>query len=809
MTTTPGQAPTERAEADPGPADRSGVAAAPVVPGAPVVKKTERPHPLTPLIRGWLILLAFLVYFLRDMVPDGTNQDLDARDLRWIIPLVAVVVLIAAVAGLFTWHFTRFVIDDEELRIETGWVFKKSKKIPFERLQSVDIIQPLAARIFGLAELRLEAGAGDSTTKLRYLTRRQSSRLRDYLLTRAHGEQARLSDLEGEAPADLLTDLGATDHPLVTVPPQRLVFGLLLSSEWIITTLFLIAAVVITVVFQVVQIAFSALIPLAIGAVTMVSRRVISMFNFTLAESPRGLRITRGLTNLTSQSVPINRLQGVKVSQPLLWTSVGWYRVDVDVVGYAGSSDGENNESQATNVLLPVASRAEVDLALSRALPGFDLDGIELQPVPRRARWLRWFDWWTLRYGWDERALITEHGWMIHSRDIVPHAKTQSVRIMQGPLQRRLRLADVHIDTPKGPVNLVAHQLDAEVARELTMTQLDRARAARAADRQHRPVDQVVDDHTGEDALLAEFGTSRDRLLGAGGESEVFALDPPPRGARGVEPPGSDTERVLRLYRSRHEAPEPTISQLRALYGSWAKTDIGVEVPLILHSGVRDGRTYTIDRRFSGRPFSGWLATAERTERRDALGTFLDAVVRLRELPSPVPGFARLVGADAPAQFGSLGELVRNMLVRPTQTSRPHLTRDLPDVARVWDRLQAELAERVVEPVLVHGDICPPNAYLSLGPDGPVVTGIGDFSPHTVHGDFMMDVTGAVAFLELEPYADAAGDALWLEGQAVERFGPETAHWIDGYRRFYGFYFSDAGDFDPALYGWCLRQLDR
>jgi putative membrane protein len=90
-----------------------------------------------------------------------------------------------------------------------------------------------------------------------------------------------------------------------------------------------------------------------------------------------------------------------------------------------------------------------------------------------------------------------------------------------------------------------------------------------------------------------------------------------------------------------------------------------------------------------------------------------------------------------------------------------------------------------------------------------VVTGIGDFSPHTVHGDFMIDVTGAVAFVELEPYADAAGDALWLEGQAVERFGPETAHWIDGYRRFYGFYFSDAGDFDPALYGWCLRQLDR
>ena len=73
----------------------------------------------------------------------------------------------------------------------------------------------------------------------------------------------------------------------------------------------------------------------------------------------------------------------------------------------------------------------------------------------------------------------------------------------------------------------------------------------------------------------------------------------------------------------------------------------------------------------------------------------------------------------------------------------------------------------------------------------------------------MMDVTGAVAFLELEPYPAAADDAVWLQTIAVERRGAEAAHWIDVYRRFYGFYFSNAHEFDPALYGWCLRQLNR
>jgi putative membrane protein len=266
---------------------------------------------------------------------------------------------------------------------------------------------------------------------------------------------------------------------------------------------------------------------------------------------------------------------------------------------------------------------------------------------------------------------------------------------------------------------------------------------------------------------------------------------------------------VLRLYRQRHEAPQQTIGQLRALYQSWAGCEVGVELPQILEAGERNGRPYSIDRRFSGQPLSPWLAQAESPERRTALLSFLDATVRLAQLPSPVPGFARLVGPDAPAEFASAAELARNMLVGPALSSRAQLTQDLPNVAEVWELLQADLNERTVTPVLVHGDICPPNAYLSIGPDGPVVTGIGDFSPHTVHGDPMMDVTGAVAFLELEPYAAAAEDLAWLETVAVERWGPETFHWIDVYRRFYGFYFSNSHELDPALYGWCLRQLNR
>lgn len=757
------------------------------------VKQTERPHPLTPFIRGWIVLLAILIGAARELVPDGSSEDnISVSDLSWILPLAAFAVVLAGIAGFISWRFTRFVIDDEELRVETGAVFKSSKKVPFERLQSVDIIQPLAARLFGLAELRLEAGAGDSTIKLRYLRQTKAASLREYLLTRAHGEQARVAD-HGDVRASVFTDLTAADRPLVQVRPDRLIVSFLLSTEWLVSSVLALVLLATTVYFDLAAFALTALIPLVISAVSMISRRLIAMFNFTLAESPRGLRVTRGLTNLTSQSVPIDRIQGVKISQPLPWRPFGWYRVDVDIVGYA-HSDSENNESTATSVLLPVADVDQVELAVGRVLPGFDLDGIGLNRVPSRARWIRWFDFWTLRYGWNDRAITTEEGWLSHERNIVPHAKTQSVRIEQGPLQRRLRLADVHIDTPKGPVRAVAHQLDVGVARELALTQLDRARAARRADRERIPVSQARVRTDEETELLATFGTSRDQLLGSGGESEVFAID---------------EQRVLRLYRRPYDPSDQTVEQIRRLLDSWEDTNIGLDVPKIVQVGEHAGRRYTVDRRFSGRCLSPWLAQAQTGDRRQALSSYLDATLRLRDLPSPIPGFARLIGPQAPQQFSSLGELLNNMLDGPVRISRAQLERDLPNVAHTWSRLHADLADRVVSPALVHGDVCPANTYIDSRSGRWVVSGIGDFSPHTVSGDPTMDIAGAVIFLELEPYPDAAADAVWLEALAVQQGGNDVRHWIEVYRRFYGFYFSDSFRFDPVLYAWCLRQLRR
>ncbi|HET9872041.1 MAG TPA: PH domain-containing protein [Propionibacteriaceae bacterium] len=780
---------------------------APAVAGAPPIKQTERPHPLTPFIRGWLVLVAIVVGLGRELVPDGARDSpFTVSDLRWVLPLILVVLLGAGLVGFVSWYFTRFVIDDDELRIETGALFKNSKRIAFERLQSIDLIQPFAARIFGLAELRLEVGAGDSTVKLRYLSRTNASQLRDYLLARAHGERTSRSVTDLGPASSLLTDLAATDRPLVTVSPQRLVAGFVLSSEWLFTVATAAVALAVSAGFGVITYALPGLLPLVIGGISMIGRRVVSMFNFTLAQSSRGLRVTRGLTNLTSQSVPVDRIQGVKISQPLLWRWVDWYRVDVDILGY-GASAGENNESDATSVLLPVASTDQVRLALAEVLPDVDLDTIALQRSPGRARWLHWFTAHTLRYGWNESVLLTEHGLLTRVRNVVPHAKTQSVRIRQGPLQRGLRLADVHVDTPRGPVNAVARELAEVTARELAMSQLDRARAARrrARDQQSArpaplpiPAERAVGGEPpgpdeADQAVLARFGIDGRALLGRGGECTVFAID---------------DAHVLRLYRPSHESPARVIPQLRALYNFWAQADVGFETPRIVDSGQLSGRHYTVDRRMSGRVFSEWLAQAPQEERRDALRSYLRIASSLSRLPAPVLGFARLVGPDAPQQFASLAELLSAQLQRVIGASRDRLTADVPEISRVWANWHANIARRRCQPALVHGDLCPSNVFCSRAPDGTaVVTGVLDFSPHTLAADPLMDITGAICFLELESYAGASDDAAWLADYAAAELGADILPWVQAYRQFYGFYFSSAHAVDERLYAWCVNQL--
>ncbi len=768
--------------------------------GGVAVKQTERPHPLTPLVRGWVVLVAIMVggadaSSCRRVARAACRRFPGCSSGSWSWCWWP------AVAGLVTWYFTRFVIDDEELRIETGAITKKSRRVSFERVQSVDLIQPLVARLLGLAELRIEVGGGDSSVRLRYLRRQHAATLRDYLLARAHGEKA---SPHLASTADMLTDDSHTDEVLVRIAPIRILAGFLLSPASFIPLVLAVAAVIIGLRFDILTYMLPGIIPVALSVGTLLSQRVFGQFNFTLARAAKGLRITRGLTNLTSQSVPADRIQGLRISQPVFWRRFGWFKVDVDVLGYGGSStgnSGESNERSANGLLLPVASAAEVDTALQHTIPGLSLDGIELRRIPSRARWLDPIAASFVRYGFNDDVIEQRYGALQRVRELIPHAKTQSVRVEQGPIQKRLGLATVHVHTTSGPVNLQVQHIDPADARSLALGQLERARVARrkagagvgVTGSGARVTPQGADPgpQPGEDEVLGSFGITVADLLGSGGESRVFAL------------PGG--QQVLRLMHPGHLS-ESGDENLDALYRLWRQPVAGqppfpARLPVTVERGERFDRFYSIDERMPGIDLLTFLQHSPSGPRRTALLAYLETAMQLWRLPLPQNRFARLVGNDT-RTFDSLASLCEYQLGIGLADSFPALSDRVPDLQDKVDHVLARLRERNVTPMLVHGDYCPPNVYVVETDAGPVISGVGDFSPHTLAADPVMDVAGAVHFISLQHYPDAEDDTRWLARVAAERLG-DQAPWMDVYRHFYALYYA----MDPSVLDWSAKQL--
>ena len=632
-------------------------------------------------------------------------------------------------------------------------------------------------------ELAREAGAGgDSRTTLRYLSRNKATRLRDYLLARAHGDRATIESTGALPEASAFTDLGAGDRKLVTITPALLIKGMLLSTEFLVLALIALVTLIVGLILGRAFVSVIGVLPVLIfGVINLGRRRVLAQFNYTLAESARGLRITRGLTDLTSQSLPLDRIQGVRVSRPLLWRRYGWSRIDVDVLGYGATGEAGDSTGEVSSILLPVATDDQTRLALSRVLPGADPDTIELHPSPRRARAIRWFTGWTMRYGWNDAVVASRIGFLDQTTDLVPHGKTQSVRITRGPLQRRLRLASVHVDTPKGPVQLVARHLDPGTARDLAMTQLDRARDARRAARELRTVHSDA-------AVLRRFGIPDAEPLGSGGESTVYPID---------------AEQVLRIYHPTHEAGEEMIKQLQPAYREFAKHQLGFATPLIIEHGETAGRTYSIDRRIPGMSMSAWLPGAEEADRRAILSNYLQVAAAIRRLPLPAPGFARLFGDDR-RSFPTLGDLLEDQLRTAAGKVREWIGVELPETA--VERVLDEVRRRVCDPALVHGDFYPGNVYVGEQYGRRMITGVGDFSPHTLAADPVMDLAGAVHLLGYEDYDGVDGDQRWLLARTLESYGPlveDLEHWLDVYQRYYAIYYAP----DPQIYPRSLALL--
>ncbi|WP_338698948.1 PH domain-containing protein [Streptomyces sp. Q6] len=418
--------------------------------------RERRLHPVTPLRRAWAPIAILLGWAVHDM--DQAQRQLARLTSTTLAIGLGVLVPAAALYGFLTWWFTHFAVTDTELRIRTGLLFRRTAHIRLDRLQAVDVTQPLLARFVGVAKLKLDVVGADKKDELSYLGEKEARDLRAELLARAAGFAPESAREVGEAPA----------RQILHTPPRTLAVALLLTgAPWAM----LLAAVVVPAflwfathnLWTVIAVG----VPLVGGAFTNSAGRFIKEYDWTVAESPDGLRIDHGLLDRVHETVPPGRVQTVRIVEPVLWRRRGWVRVELHVAGSSNS------------VLVPVAPREQAEDVVARILPGVAVPKpADFVAPPRRGHWCVPLWWRGYGVAVTETVFAARAGLLQRHLSLVPHAKVQSVRLTQGPWERYWGVADLHLDTGANKT-VTARLRDVQEATELLRAQADRSRTGR------------------------------------------------------------------------------------------------------------------------------------------------------------------------------------------------------------------------------------------------------------------------------------------------------------------------------------------
>ena len=126
----------------------------------------RRVHRLTPLLRLWSVILALIAAFalnvnlaaLRDIFAfiTGEHRGEALRDTALALAgFIAVCAVVWLVSGLW-WRRMGYRLGAEELSLRRGLLSVQLRTARYDRTQAVDVVEPVIARLFRLAAVRVE-----------------------------------------------------------------------------------------------------------------------------------------------------------------------------------------------------------------------------------------------------------------------------------------------------------------------------------------------------------------------------------------------------------------------------------------------------------------------------------------------------------------------------------------------------------------------------------------------------------------------------------------------------------------------------
>lgn len=388
-------------------------------------------------------------------------------------------------SGVVRWLRFRWRLEGGALVIEQGLLSRSRRVIPYERIQSVDLIRKVRHRLLGVVEVRVEAvGGSDSEGRIDALAVADAERLRATLLGARHRRSAPAAAVEQQAAGE----------ELVAMTPRRLVLAGITGGRVGVAAALLGGAQElfgnrVEELFALPgRLTVGALVGLGValllGAFGLsVIVTAVVYWDFRVVRAADELRVRRGLLEQRLDTIPLPRVQALRVEQNLLRRPFGLAAVKVDVAGKAGGGD-----TRDTSLILPLGTRAEAHTLVAAILDTPGLRDVELTPAPRPALRRRLVRaavvaavptavatalagppgllaalvglpaaaaaldaYHALGSGRCADVVIGRAGLLVRRTAFVPVRNLQSLALRSSPLQRRAGLATVELQIARGP----------------------------------------------------------------------------------------------------------------------------------------------------------------------------------------------------------------------------------------------------------------------------------------------------------------------------------------------------------------------
>jgi putative membrane protein len=317
--------------------------------------------------------------------------------------MVVAFIVIPSVSLLQYW-FYHYWIKEDKIEIKEGIFFKKNRKIPYVRIQNVNVSQSPLHRLFNVATLQLEsASGGKPEAVMRVVTpdvvEEIKNRVRLASSTQVNTDTDDDDD-KVEQDESLLLDVNPGNIVKYGIISQKgmffaaILFGFMAQNQSVVAWIFKYLNAFYEVPdFSHVTLAQGAIYVVVIGLLILVFLQVMSIiwallkfYGFQIAKHGDRLQAHMGLLSKVSATIPLKRIQLYRISKNPLHK---YFKASTITIETAG---GVNTDKSGIVMrwLAPYIDAAQVKSFMHEIEPKIKIAGIDWQLLPARA-WRRVF----------------------------------------------------------------------------------------------------------------------------------------------------------------------------------------------------------------------------------------------------------------------------------------------------------------------------------------------------------------------------------------------------------------------------------